>query len=176
MVSEDSEGDGWLSMIHRLDDLSDLHQAFEDQVSTLSHQVNDGDELVEVLTLRGPQRIRLEERNDHVPDITEPYDAVPEHVFPVVVVAAVPMDPAASEEVDQTFQDVHARASLCHRELRLHLESEFHRATSVDRAAEAALSIDEAENPSFGSQSFLLIFRTSHIVTAWHLPDRTNGV
>ena len=100
MVSEDSECGGWLSMIHRLDDLSDLHQTGVGQVSSVSHQVNDGDELVEVVTLRGPQRIRLEERDNHVPDVTQSHDPVPVHIFPVVVVAAIAGHPAASKEVN----------------------------------------------------------------------------
>jgi hypothetical protein len=43
-----------------------------------------------------------------------------------------------------------------------------------DRAAETALAIYKTDDPSFSPESFLLIFRTSHIVTDRHDPDGMN--
>ena len=67
MASEDSQDLGWLAMVHRLDDLRDLDDSFHREMMAESHQFDDPSELLEVLLLRCPQRVLLEERDDGVP-------------------------------------------------------------------------------------------------------------
>src|SRR5436190_21963464 len=93
----------------------------------------------------------------------------------MVVVPAVPVDPAASEEANEVLQNIPARGPLSHGELRSNLPTESHLVAPIDRAAEAAFTVDEANDPSDGRESFLLVFRTSIIVTAGHGPTVTVG-
>ena len=166
MASEDSQNRGWLPVVHRLSDLRDLDDAFHREMLPEIHQPDDPYELLEVFPLRSSQSVLLEERNDDIPEVSVPLDAVPEHVLAVVIVPGVSKDPPTSEEVDELFEDVATRRSLRDRELRPHLPSERHPVASVDGTAEAALAINESDDPSDGSESFLLVFRTSHVVTA----------
>jgi hypothetical protein len=48
------------------------------------------------------------------------------------------------------------------------LPAKRHALVAKDRTAEAALSVDKADDPSLVQESFLLIFRISHFVTAAH--------
>jgi len=120
-----------------------------------------------------PQRVLLEERDDHVPKISIPLYAVSKEILPVIVVAPIPKHPSASEEALQVLQNMFARRPLHHRELWAHLPSKRHHVTSIDRAAETALTIDEPDDPT-DAEPFLLIVRTPHIVTA-HAPHRSEG-
>ncbi len=94
------------------------------------------------------------------------------HVLPMVVVAAIRVDLAASEAADEIFEDIAARSALRDGELRSDLPSQRHLAAPVDGAAEATFPIHEPHDPSDGRESFLLVFRTSHIVTAVHRSRR----
>lgn len=69
MVSEDSQGLGRFAVIHGLCDLCDLDQSRQREMSAVIHETNHLRELVEVISLRGPQRVVLEIRDDDVPDI-----------------------------------------------------------------------------------------------------------
>ena len=168
MVSEDSHDFRWLAVVHRLSDLRDPDDARHRQVNTSIHQLDDPGELVEVVTLRGPQPMFREERDDRAPKILEPTDAVPEEVLPVVVMSSVDVDLAAPEVRSKAVEHVPARRSLYNREAWLHLPTERRPGVPKDRAAETALSIDEPHNPSEVPEPFLLVFRTSHIVTQPH--------
>ena len=64
MVSEDSQHFRRLPEVHRLCDLRDLDETGHRQVPTKIHQRDDFGELGEVVSLRGSQRVSLEERND----------------------------------------------------------------------------------------------------------------
>ena len=125
------------------------------------------------VTLRGLQWVLLEERDNYIPQISIPLYTVSKEILPVIVVAPIPKNLSASEEALQVFQNIFARRPLHHRELWAHLPSKGHHITPVDRATETALSIDEPDDPS-DAESFLLIVRTPHIVTA-HVPHRTEG-
>ena len=103
MVSEDSQDLGWLAMIHRLGDTGDLDQTADREMPPVIHQGDDLGELVEVVSLRRSQWVLIEERDDDVPEISEPLHAVPEYIFPVIVVPAVTEHLAASEEADKLF-------------------------------------------------------------------------
>ena len=71
MVSEDSQHLGLLSKVHRLDDLRDLDETRHREMPSELDQLDDFDELSEVLSLRRSQRVRLEERDDHVTQVCE---------------------------------------------------------------------------------------------------------
>ena len=90
----------------------------------------------------------------------------------MVVVPAIAVDLAATEERDHVLESVPARLALGDSERRLHLPPETHLGTSKERGAEATLSVDETHEPSDGEESFLLVFRTSHIVTGVHVSPR----
>ena len=103
MVSEDSQDLGWLAMVHRLSDTGDLDQAADREMSPVIHQGNDIGELVEVVSLRRPQWVLIEERDDDVPEISESLHAVPEYIFPMIVVPTITEHLAAPEEADKLF-------------------------------------------------------------------------
>ena len=94
----------------------------------------------------------------------------------MVVAAAVDIDLPAAEEPSHLLENVSARLALDDTELRLHLPSESHRASTEDGDAEAALPIDETHQPSGGEEPFLLVFRTHRIVTAVHAIHPKVGV
>jgi hypothetical protein len=166
MVSEDSQDLGWLAMVHCLGDTGDLDQTADRKMSSVIHQGNDIGELVEVVSLRRPQWVLFEERDDRVPEISVSLDAIPEYIFPVIVVPAVTEHLAASEEADKLFQNVATRRSLDNGKFWSNLPSKCHRAATVDGAAETAFAIYESHDPSTGHEPFLLVFRTVRIFTA----------
>jgi hypothetical protein len=168
MVSEDSQDLGWLSMVHRLCDLRDLDDPRHREMPSEFHQLDDLSELLEVVSLRRSQGMLPEEWNDDGAEVIEPPDAIPEHIFPVIVVPAVAIHLATSEEPNHVLQDAAARGSLGDGKLWSNLPPQGHLAASVDGNAETALSVDESHDPSDGRESFLLVFRTSRIVTAAH--------
>ena len=168
MVSEDSQDLGWLSVIHRLGDLRDLDDSWHREVPTELHQFDDSSELLEVISLRRSQGMFLEERHDHGTKILEPLHAIPKHILPVIVVSAVAIDLATTEEPNHLLQDVTARRSLSDGKLGTNLPPQGHLAASVDGNAKTAFAVDESHDPSDGRESFLLVFRTSRIVTVVH--------
>jgi hypothetical protein len=92
----------------------------------------------------------------------------------MVVVPAVHTDPTASEELLQILQDMRARRCLDDRELRLDLPTELRTPLPENRNGEAALAVDEPDDPLLESWPFLLIDRTGHVVTS--TADPMNGV
>src|SRR5262245_33709968 len=101
MASEDSQGLGWLAVIHGLSDLRDLDDSLHREMSLEIHQFDDPLELHEVLSLRSSQRMLPKERNDRIAKVAEPLHAIPEEVFSMIVVAPVAKHLPASEESDQ---------------------------------------------------------------------------
>ena len=84
----------------------------------------------------------------------------------MIVVSAVSVDGSASEEISEQFEHGKAPCSLHHRKSRLHLPSATHSFVALNRAAEAAFSVDEADDPLLYPWPFLLIVRTDRIFTA----------
>ena len=111
-------------MVHRLSDLRDLDETWHREVPAAIHQIDDLGELGEVVSLRRSQRVSLEERNDHVPQVSERGDVIAAEILAMVVVPAVDVDLAAAEELDQLFEHVSTRCALDDGERRLHLPSE----------------------------------------------------
>ncbi len=162
-------------MVHRLRDPCDVAEPVHREVDLPAHQPHDRREASELITLRRSQWMCFEKRDDRLDEITERPDAVAVQVFPVVVVASVATDVAASEEPLQLVQDMHAPRPLHHAEVGLDLPAEPTAAVPEDRNAEAALAVDEADDPLLESWPFLLIGRTDRIVTV-HATHPTNGV
>ncbi len=138
------------------------------QVSPLIHELDDSYELLEVFLLRSSQRMFEEERDYHVPQVRKSADVVPVEILPVIVLPTIHVHFAASEEAAQLFQDRTTAGTLHDHKGRLDLPVERHASVAKDRTAKAALSVDETDDPSLVQESFLLIFRISHIVTAVH--------
>ena len=166
MVSEDSQHLRWLPMVHRLNDLRDLNETWHRKVRSELDQPTNLDELCEVLSLRSSQWVRFEERDDLVAQVPESEDLVRTEILAMVVVSAVDIHLAATEEHHHRIENVPARLALNHDKCWLHLPAEAHRAVLEDRAAEAAFPIDETHQPIVGEESFLLIVRTGWIFTA----------
>ena len=121
MASEDSASYGWLPVIHRLNNRRDLDETVDAEVATLLHELENLDELLKVLALRCPQRMRLEERDDDLIEIDEPPDDVPVQRLAVVVPPWIDVDPPTSEVIAKGLERLNARRALDYHELRLHL-------------------------------------------------------
>jgi hypothetical protein len=94
-------------------------------------------------------------------------DPIHHEVLSVIVVSPIAVDPPAAEELHEKFQGLDASFALNDREPRLHLPTDPHLRTAMDRTTETAFTVDEADDPSLESWPFLLIARTRRIVT-WH--------
>ena len=84
----------------------------------------------------------------------------------MVVAPAVHTDPTASEELLKVVQDMRTRRRLHDHELGLDLPAELRTPLPEDRNREAALAVDEADDPLLEPWPFLLIDRTGHVVTS----------
>ena len=143
-------------------------------MKTLTLHANNQCELSEVLSFRRLQWMFLEERDDAVDQRTGSSDIVPVQMLLVIVVASIDVDATASEELLQFVQNMHALLSLNHRKTRLDLPADSTRVVSKNRNTEAALTVDEADDPLLDTWPFLLIVRTCRIVTD-HAPTVATG-
>src|ERR1700733_240971 len=99
VVSEDSDNFGsWLFMIHGFGDLDDLDQPTRCEMSTRLHQPQTFRKLQEVVLLGSSQRIPIKERNDGLHQFFPGSNAVPIHMFFVVVIPLVDIDAANTKE------------------------------------------------------------------------------
>ncbi len=95
-------------------------------------------------------------------------NVVDEQIFLVIVMSAVSIDASAFEKVVKQMKNGKTPLSLNNRKPRLNLPTAAHTFVSLNRAAKAAFSVDEADDPLLESWPFLLIVRTGHVVTAHH--------
>lgn len=153
-------------MIHRFGDLRYLAKTLDRKVHPTIHHRQDHLELQEVLLLCRSQRIRIEERDDHPTKIFPTKHVESEQIFLVIVMSAVPIDVSAAEVLLQHLKYVQAAFTLNNRKPRLHLPTTAHSLVSLNRAAEATFSVDEADDPLLETWPFLLIVRTGRIFTA----------
>jgi hypothetical protein len=124
VVSEDSDNfSAWLFVIHGFGDFDDLDQPTVGEMNTGLNQPYTFRELQEVALLGGSQRIPIKERNNGFHQIIPCSDAVPIHMFFVVVVSSIDIDGANTEELHEQVETVDARRALSHRELMCHLET-----------------------------------------------------
>ena len=153
-------------MVHRLHDRRYLFETASIEVHPTTHHVEDSLEFLEVLELGRTKWVCIEERHDDLAEVLQPAHVEPKQILLVVVASTVSIDGSASEEVLQKLEDVDASFTLRHRKPRLHLPAQRHRSISLDRAAETAFAVDEADDPLLYPWPFLLIVRTGRIVTA----------
>ena len=83
----------------------------------------------------------------------------------MIVVTVIATDMTASEELLQQVHGTHAPLGLNHGEGGLDLPTHPTGVVPKDRNAEAALAVDEADDPLRGNWPFLLIVRTERIFT-----------
>ena len=108
----------------------------------------------------------FEERHDPLPKVFEPEDPVNEEILSMIVMPSVQIQAATTEVVPDELQCRHASRSLNDRETWLHLPSDLVRRIPINRNAEAAFTVDEADDPLLDPWPFLLIARTGRIFTA----------
>jgi len=161
-------------MVHGLRDLRDADKSIHAEVESPAHHANDHCELPKLISLRRSQWMLFEERHDAVRQVLEAPDIESVQVLSVVVVASVDADATALEELLHVLEDTHALGSLHHSEVRLDLPAQTTLAVAEDRNAEAAFTVDEADDPLLESRPFLLIARTRRIVTG-HAPTLHRG-
>jgi hypothetical protein len=173
MASEDSDQFmPGLAMVHSLCEPRDFDETFRREMPTLSAYLKRGDELVEVASLRGLQRMTLEERDNHLEEVVPSLHAIAVEVLLVVVVAAVDTHRADSKELPQLVEGAHAARALHDGEAMGDLIPGFVALAAHavwlphEPDGEAAFSVHKTDNPASPDQSFLLVFRTDQIVTA----------
>ena len=124
MASEDSdEVVSGFAAIHRLSDLGDLDETASTQMTAVSHELNTPRELLEVLLLRGPHRMLLEERNDPFEEIDAASHDESVQMLAVVVGAVISHHHSHPEELPELVETRDARGALRDRELMGHLVS-----------------------------------------------------
>ena len=111
------------------------------------------------------KRVLLEERDDGPAEVPDSLHAVPEEILPVVVVPSVAEHLPAPEESNELLEHATARCALNDSELGPELPPECHLAAAIDGNAETAFTVHEPDNPFRSQESFLLVFRTAHVVT-----------
>jgi hypothetical protein len=143
------------------------------QMASVVHHPHDLSELLEVLALRRPQWMLLEERNHRFDEVLAPLNHVMRQVLPMVVVAPVFVHLAHAEELTELLEADAATYALHHYELMDDLVAEpvagsappAYLADEPDR--EASFSVYKPDDPATElDQPFLLIVRTVRIVTA----------
>jgi len=105
VVSEDSDNfSPWLFMIHGFGDFDDLDQPTRREMNTRLHQPHTLRKLQEVALLGSSQRIPIKERNDGLHQLFPSSNAVPVHMFFVVVVSLVDIDIANTKELHEQVE------------------------------------------------------------------------
>jgi hypothetical protein len=158
-------------MIHCLGDLRDLDQPCDGLMSIHWDQLHAHRELLEVILLRRTQWILLKEGNDRLYQFHAPIHDVLTKVLAMVVVPPIDVQSTDSKESAEILETSAAALTLRHDKPVRHLISGS--VTSApcpvwlpDEAdGEASFSVYKTENPAEPDQSFLLIFRTRHVVT-----------
>jgi hypothetical protein len=153
-------------MVHCLRHLCDLTKSVDRQMLAMIHHLEDLLELQEVLTLCRNQWIRIEERDDHFTKFPPSVNVEDKEVLLVIVMPAVSIDASATKEILEQLERRKTPLSLHHRKPRLHLPPTTHALVSLNRATEAAFTVDEADDPLRDLWPFLLIVRTGRIFTA----------
>ena len=141
-------------------------------METVSHQLDTEGELLEVALLDGSKRMLPKERNDPFEQILSTTNDVAMKVLPVVVMPPVDVHLPHSKELPEVVEAHDARGALRHHEVVGDLVSGCVAGSArsawlpneTDR--EASFSVYETDHPATElDQSFLLIFRTRHVVT-----------
>ena len=142
-----------------------FRRPFHRQVESRLHHSKNRRELDELLCFRRSQWISFEERNDSRPEVVLVEHSIHEEILAVVIVPGIAINASALEEVPHQVKDRRASLSLHDSESRLHHPTDSHAWIAVNRQAEAAFSVDKADDPLLDSWPFLLIARTRRIFT-----------
>jgi len=124
------------------------------------------------VSLRGLQRIRLEERNDPLEQVRALAHDESVHVLAMIVASPIDGDLTGSEEPLQLVQRATTTCALNDDELVSDLVASCVALTALAAAladeadGEASFSVYETDDPADPDQPFLLIVRTVWIVTA----------
>ena len=161
-------------MVHRLGDLRDLGESLDGEMNSLLHHAKNDSELPELIGFRRSQGIRFEERDDSRSQLMLIEHSIHEKILAMVVPSAVQVHLATPELVSDQMQHMCTALTLHDREARLDHPPDPHAAIAMDREAEAAFAVDEADDPLLDSWPFLLIARTGRIVTS-HAPTLPGG-
>ena len=183
MASEDSnELVPGLPVVHGLGQPRDLDQSIPRKVSSRDDHIHALRELLEVMLLRGSKRMLAEERNDRLHEIASLGHGVLAQVLLVIVVPPIDEDPAYAKEPVEVFEAGAAPFSLRHHKRMAHLVSGLVASSpgavllphEADR--EASFSVYETDHPATElDQSFLLVFRTRHVVTMVYVTSDDTG-
>ncbi len=130
------------------------------------HETNTLGEFREVVQLRSPKRMFLEEWDDDVHQIASSCNTESIQVFFMVVVSAVQIDLTYTKMTLQKLETLDASRALRNRKLMRHLITSFVASAAqplgltdeVDR--KASFAINKTSNPTNLNQSFLLIVRS----------------
>ena len=158
-------------MIHAFHRGQDFDQTFAVKMMTEVNHMDAMSEPFKVMAFVRPKRKSLEERNHDLDQIVATLDQELVQIFSVIVVPAVLVEPANSEEITESLKRFDTASALDDSEPVNHLPAQTIALTIATAGlahqadGEAALSINEAENPANRDQSFLLIACTGRIVT-----------
>jgi hypothetical protein len=173
MASEDSdEFVSGLLPIHGFRDPSNLHKTLHREVAAGIDHLDTAYELLEVLLFRAPHRMPPKERNHRLQQIRASPNHVPIQMLAMVVVPFIHENLTDTKELTKIAEAGHALLALRYCELVSNLETSLVADSArpawlpneTDR--EATFSVYETDHPTTKlDQSFLLIFRTRHVVT-----------
>ena len=96
-------------MIHRLCDFCDLNETAHREVLSSLHQINDLGELLKFISLRSSQSVLYEERDNDIPQISEPRHNVPEEILPMIVMPTIHVHLSTSKKTDEVFKNFTTR-------------------------------------------------------------------
>ena len=145
---------------------------------TALHHLQYGTELVEVRSLRGSQWMFFEEREDDAHQLTASLHGEAPQRRTVVVTTPVRDQPSDTEVLLKEPQRRQRWRTLRDRELVLNLPTEPAHSVAHHTDRETAFTVDKADDPLLESWSFLLIVRTTRVVTGHILrilPSDTNS-
>jgi hypothetical protein len=109
VVSEDSDNfSSWLFMIHGFGDLDDLDQPTCGEMSARPNKPHTFRKLQEVFLLGSSQRILSKERNDGFNQVLPRSNAVPIHMFFVVVISFIDINTANTKELHEQVETIDA--------------------------------------------------------------------
>ena len=122
MVSEDSDQFvSGFAVVHRLCDFCDLDQTLTGQVSPCIDDLHAPREPLEVIALRCPQRMQMEERDDRLHQVRAAAYEVLTEVLPMVVMALIDEDAPYPEELLELLEACTTSLTLRHNEPVEHL-------------------------------------------------------
>jgi hypothetical protein len=134
-------------------------------MGALRHKSHRFAEAGEVTSFSRLEWVLLEKRNDVFTQVTKTSDAIAPHVLTMIVVATIYGHHSTPKKSLHHVKNLHTAFPLYDCELWLDLPAQSACRISKDLNAEAALAVDEADDPLCSQWPFLLIVRTGRILT-----------